>query len=89
MKRGTRKVITMNGALHPRANFSSLYVSGKDESQGLISVEEAVDQSILGLESCVYKTTETLLSAVKVIGEFGLESTDHFKKKGKMSGLKR
>ena len=81
MNRRTRKVMTMNGALHPRANSSRLYVSRKDEGQGLTSVEDTVDQSILGLESYGSKSTETLLRAAKVIGECGFESTDHFKKR--------
>lgn len=42
--------MTMNGALHSKANSSSVYVSRKDEGQGLISVEDTVDQSILGSE---------------------------------------
>ena len=71
----------MDGALHPRANTSRLYVSRKDGGRGFTSVEDAVDQSILGLENYASKSTETLLSPVTVTEEFGLESTDHFKKR--------
>ena len=43
--------------------------------------EDAVSQSILSLENYVSKSTETLLSAVRIIGECGLEKTEYFKKR--------
>lgn len=43
--------------------------------------EDAVSQSILSLENYVSKSTETLLSAVRIIGECWLESTEYFKKR--------
>ena len=67
--------------LFPRANTSRLYVTRKDGGRGSISVEDAVDQSILGLKNYVPKNTETLHSAVRVTEECGIESTDHFKKR--------
>ena len=43
-------------------------VSRKDGGRGLISEEDAVDQSILGFEDYIHasKSTETLLSTVTV-----------------------
>ena len=55
--------------LFPRANTSRLYVTRKDGGRGSISVEDAVDQSILGLKNYVPKNTETLHSAVRVTEE--------------------
>lgn len=65
------------------ANASRLYVSRKDGGEGFVSVEEeeVVHQSIVGLENYIFKSTETLLSAVRAIGECGLDSRGHFKKR--------
>lgn len=42
MDRKTRKLMTMNGALHPRADVDRLYVSREDGGRGMMSVEEVV-----------------------------------------------
>ena len=47
----------------------------------MISVKDGFGQSIPGLENYVSKSPEKLLSSVRIIGECGLESTDHFKKR--------
>ena len=77
--RKTRKVLTINGALHPRANTSRLCVSRNGGGRALISVEDSVDKSILGLKNYVSESTRTLLSAVRVTDECDLDNTDQFK----------
>ena len=36
----TRKLMTMNGSLHPRGNVGRLYLARKEGGRGLISCEE-------------------------------------------------
>ena len=38
----TRKVLTMNGALHSKSDVDRLYVSREDEGRGLIRCEGCV-----------------------------------------------
>ena len=40
LDRMTRKVLTMNGAFHPKSDVDRLYVSRVNGGQGLISSEE-------------------------------------------------
>ena len=42
MERKTLKLMTMNKALHPKADMERLYVSRENSERGLISVEECV-----------------------------------------------
>ena len=46
MDQGTRKLMTMNKALHPRDDVDRLYVSRKKGGGGLVSNEDNVDASI-------------------------------------------
>ena len=46
--RETRKTMTMNGALHPRADTSRLYISRKDGGRGLISAEDCITSVYFG-----------------------------------------
>lgn len=54
MDRGTRKEMTMNGALQPGCMSAA---KTEDGGRGFISVEDAVGHSILGLENYVSKST--------------------------------
>ena len=42
MDRKTRKIMTMNRALHPRANVARLYPARNEGGRGLKSVEDVV-----------------------------------------------
>ena len=42
MDKKTRKLVTMDGALHLRADMNRLYVNQKEEQRGLMSVEDVV-----------------------------------------------
>ena len=45
----TRKMLTMGGALHPRANVGRLYLKRREGGRGLISVEECIKAESKGL----------------------------------------
>ncbi|EEB19129.1 reverse transcriptase, putative [Pediculus humanus corporis] len=49
LDRRTRKILTMNGALHPKADVDRLYVSRKDGGRGLRQIEAAYQNAIIGM----------------------------------------
>ena len=49
----TRKFLTMHKALHPKDDIDRLYVGRKDGGRGYISIEECVENSVLGLREYV------------------------------------
>ena len=51
--RKTRKLLTMNGALHPRSNTDRLYLPRAEGGRGLISIEECIRQEEHGLSDCL------------------------------------
>ena len=50
MKPRTKKVMTINKALHTRDDIDRLYVSRKEGGRGLANIEDCVDALIQGLE---------------------------------------
>ena len=48
MDQRTRKLMTMDKALHPREEVDRLHVSRREGGRGLVSIEEIVDTSIQG-----------------------------------------
>ena len=42
MDRKTRNIMTMNGALHPRASVARLYLASDEDGRGMKSVEEVI-----------------------------------------------
>ena len=58
---GTRKLTTMNKALHLRDDLSRLYVSRK-EGRGLISIEDCEDKSTQELVDYIKKSKERLIT---------------------------
>ena len=56
MDRKTRKMMTMNGMLHPRANVSRLYLPRDEGGRGLISIEQTIETEEHGLSDYVKKT---------------------------------
>ena len=55
MDQKTRKLMTMNKALHPRDEVDRLYVSRIEGERGLTSIEDSVDSSIQQLENYIEK----------------------------------
>ena len=60
----TRKLLTMNGTLHPRANVDRLYLKRNEGGRGLISVEECVKMEEKGLSEYVKASEEPMLKEV-------------------------
>ena len=61
----TRKMMTLNGTLHPRANVSRLYLPRKDGGRGLIGCEDCVDSETKGLNEYVVNSNEWMLKWVR------------------------
>ena len=55
MGQRTRKLMTMNRALHPRNDVDRLYASRKEGGRGLANIEDSVDESIQRLENYIQK----------------------------------
>ena len=60
----TRKLMTMNKALHLRYKIDRLHVSRKGGGRRLASIEESVDPSMRGLKDYIKKSKERLITAV-------------------------
>ena len=61
----TRKLMTMNGCLHPRSNVDRLYLPRNKGGRGLISVEECVESESRSLQEYVSRSTEWMVNVVK------------------------
>ena len=59
----SRKLLTIYGALHPRANVSRLYISRKQEVRGLTAVVDCVQRLKYNLDSYLSQRKEGLLKA--------------------------
>ena len=58
MDRSTRKMMTMNGMLHPRVNGSRLYLPRDERGRGLTSIEETIETNKYGLSDYVKETNK-------------------------------
>ena len=65
MDQGTRKLMTIHKALHPRDDVDRLYVSRKERGRGLASIEDSVDVSIQRLEDYIEKHERGLITAIR------------------------
>ena len=65
LDRRIRKLMTMHKALHPKSNVDRLYISRNEGDRGLLSVEDTIETSKIGLERYVQESKEQLLSAAK------------------------
>ena len=83
LDRKTRKVMNMNSALHPRDSVARLYLPRKEGGRGLMSVEDCVDQAVLGLDNYVSMSRERLLVAARRGDEVNSESVAEFKNRRK------
>ena len=61
----TRKLMTMNQALHPRDDVDRLYISRKEGGRGLASIEDTVDASIQRVEDYQEKHERGLIIAIR------------------------
>ena len=65
----TRKILSMNGAMHSRSSVDRLYIKRKEGGRGLMSVEECVRAEEAGLEEYVLASKEWMLTWLKVVAE--------------------
>ena len=78
MDRKTRKIMNMNRALHPRDSIARLYLPRDEGGRGLISVEDCVEQAILGLANYVSASEERLIMAARGDRDVESESVNDF-----------
>ena len=81
LDRRTRKYLTMYGALRPRDSVARTYLPRRNGGRGLTSVEDAVDQAIIGLANYVEKSDESLLSATRKEMQGYMEDCNAFKRR--------
>ena len=65
MDQTTRKLTTLQKALHPKDDVDRLYVPRKEEGKGLASIEDSVDTSIQRLEDYIEKHERGLITAIR------------------------
>ena len=58
--RKTRKLLTLNGALHPRSNTNRLYLPRAEGGRGLISIRECIRQDEHGLSDDLISIRECI-----------------------------
>ena len=64
MDRHTRKLLTMHGALHPKAHVDRLYIPRKEAARGFLSIDSGVQQEEKSLSQYFYENEEELLKCV-------------------------
>ena len=65
MDQRTRKLMTMNKALHPRDDVDRLYVSRKEGGRELASIEDTEDASIQQLKDYIEKHERGLITTIR------------------------
>ena len=80
LDRKTRKLMTMYGAQHPKADVDRLYLKRYDGGRGLIGVEDCVQEELNSLDKYLSASKE------KILKEVSLSSTLENKKHGKSKG---
>ena len=81
--RKTRKLFTINGALHPKSDVDKLHISRKEEGRRLISTEDCVELAIRGLEMYFHGSEERLIQAARGDKIYGLEAANTLKRSKK------
>ena len=61
----TRKLLTMNGALHPRSNVGRLYIPRNEGGRGMTSVEDCVNSEVRGLGEYIRNSEEIAMRFVR------------------------
>ena len=64
MDRHTRKLLTMHGALYPKAHVDRLYIPRKEGGRGLLSIKSSVQQEEHTMSHYVHESEEELLQCV-------------------------
>ena len=82
--RKTRKLFTINGALHPKSDVGRLHIIRKEGGRGLISIEDCVELAIKGY---VHGSEERLIQAARGDKIDGLEAVNVLKRSKKEEGL--
>ena len=72
LDRRTRKMLTMYGAHHPKADVDRMYLRRAKGGRGLIGVEDCVRIEIDSLEKYLQNSKEELLTAVNRNDAFGV-----------------
>ena len=65
LDRKTRKILTMNGMHHPRADVDRLYIKRKDGGRGLLELQSLHQQSILSLAEYIRTEDGRLIQMVR------------------------
>ena len=65
LDRKTRKILTMNGMHHPRADVDRLYIKRKDGGRGLLELQSLHQQSILSLAEYIRSENGRLIQMVR------------------------
>ena len=81
LDRRTRKHLTMYGAIHSRDSVARLHIPRKNGGRGLISVEDCVDQAVIGLSSYIAQSDDKLLSAAQGDSKRSQETSKDFRKR--------
>ena len=76
----TRKMITMNRALHPRDSVCRLYLPRKG-GRGLIGVDDYVDLAVLSLRKYVSQNEDRLIVAARGNDMAERDNEEEFKKR--------
>ena len=58
-----RKLMTMYKALHLRNDIGRLYVSRNEGGRGYANIAGCLDESIQGIEKCIKKSKERMITA--------------------------
>ena len=64
LDRRTRKLMTMYGARHPKADFDRLYLQRCEEEEGLLGLEDCVQVEVHSLEKYLSTSKEKILKQV-------------------------
>lgn len=65
MDRRTRKLLTMHGMHHPRADADRIYIKRKNGGRGLIELQDAYETAVVGLGSYIEKGNDSLMKLVR------------------------
>ena len=90
LDRSTRKMMTMNGALHPKSDVHRLYVPRKKGGRGLVGCEGCVRTEENNLGWYIKNSEEKLLQGVRAVGVIETEavkSNNDFKEDIKNANL--
>ena len=87
MDQGTRKLMTIHKALHPRDDIDRLNMSRKEERRGLASIEDSGDASIQWLEDNIKKCVHWLQPPETILIIQGPTERQKLEKNGKKTTL--